>query len=387
LILRGGRTAPRLLKVANAWRVLIEAERDRLRVEAEETQMIPNPFVFGDPVHETEQNVFAGRHDVVEQIEESVVGARHAPTLVLYGPRRMGKTSILNQLPRLLGPDFAPALVDCQNPACREGKAALLRYLSRVLAESLARRRVVMPSLELSALERQPFAAFDDWLNAVERSTPERMRMLLCLDEYESLQDTLAAGWGAELLDDLRHWLQHRPRLLVMFTGAHTFEQLGPLWTGHFVSSRRIRVGFLTREEVLPLLTSPIPEFNMTYARGALDAILAATSGQPFLTQAVAFELVEVLNQQRRREALPEDVEQAIIGALSKGGEYFANVWNDAGEDGRAILRAVATGETSPDWREARRRLQEQEVLNDAGKFAVPMVERWVRERALREDL
>jgi hypothetical protein len=34
-----------------------------------------------------------------------------------HGPRRAGKSNILNQLPRLLGPDFAPATLDCQEPA------------------------------------------------------------------------------------------------------------------------------------------------------------------------------------------------------------------------------------------------------------------------------
>ena len=52
----------------------------------------------------------------------------------------MGKTSILKQLPRLLGPDFAPALVDCQNAAVTESVATLLRYLSRALSAGVQRR-------------------------------------------------------------------------------------------------------------------------------------------------------------------------------------------------------------------------------------------------------
>ena len=95
---------------------------------------------------------------------------------------------------------------------------------------------------------------------------PEGMRALLCLDEYERLQTAVDAGWGAPFLDALRHTIQHRPRIALMFTGSHTFAELGPAWTDRFISARRVRVGLLTRDEVEPLLTRPIPEFDMTYA-------------------------------------------------------------------------------------------------------------------------
>src|SRR5262249_34535765 len=197
-------------------------------------------------VHEEQANVFSGRRIIVQQVEECILGARQAPTLLLYGPRRMGKTSILNQLPRLLGPDFAPAVLDCQNPAVSGSAASLLRYLSRTLVDGLQRRRVRVEPLCKETLEREPFAAFDDWLDTAERAIPDRMRALLCLDEYEHLQRALDAGWGADFLDTLRHTLQHRSKVALMFTGAHTFEEQGPAWTDRFLNARRVRVSFLT---------------------------------------------------------------------------------------------------------------------------------------------
>jgi len=377
----GGKTALRLLQVVQEWTRLLEAERETIRVQEEVKREIPNPFVFGNPVSETEYNVFTGRQDIVRQLEESVLGAAQAPTLLLHGPRRMGKTSILNQLPRLLGPDFVPAVVDCQNPAVTSSVATMLRYLSRALSASLRRRRVTVESLTVALLEREPFAVFDEWLDKVERAIPKNISALLCLDEYERLLATLDSGWGGEFLDALRYWFQHRSCVALMFSGVHTFEELGPVWTDRFISARRVRVSFLTRDETFPLLTQPIPKFGLTYAPGALDAIIDATNCQPFLTQAAAFELVQFLNEQQRKEATPDDVEEAIARALVSGGEYFANVWSDAGEGGQAILSGLVKGETPPDFPAARKWLREHDVLNDAGKFAVPMVERWVKGR------
>jgi hypothetical protein len=144
--------------------------------------------------------------------------------------------------------------------------------------------------------------------------------------------------------------------------------------------ARRMRVSFLARGELELLLTKPVPEFDLTYRDGALDAIIHTTNGQPFLTQAVAFELVQHLNEQRRKEATPEDVETAIAHALVSGSAYFHNVWSDAREQGQAILIAIARNETPPEYPAARIWLRENDVLNETGEFAVPMVRRWVSE-------
>jgi hypothetical protein len=383
LITTRGRVAPRLLRAANEWRRLLEAEQEVVRVQRGAVHEIPNPFVFGNAITETEHNIFTGRREIVRQVEDSVLGTTQAPTLLLSGPRRMGKTSLLNQLPRLLGPDFAPAVVDCQDPAVTGSPATFLRYLSRAITRGLQRRRVTVEPLTVAALAHEPFAAFSDWFDQVEEVMPQTMRVLLCLDEYEHLQRTLEAGWGTDLLDALRHMLQHRAQMVLMFTGVHTFEALGPVWTGRFISARRIRVTCLTQDEVLPLLTQPIPAFAMTYAPGALEALYTATQGQPFLTQAVAFELVQVLNAQQRLMATPTDVEEAMARAFVSGSVYFANVWSDAGPAGQAILSAVAHGAPPPDFPDAQAWLQEHAVLNAAGQFVVPMTERWVWQQTI----
>ncbi|MAF09401.1 hypothetical protein CMK11_03030 [Candidatus Poribacteria bacterium] len=213
---------------------------------------------------------------------------------------------------------------------------------------------------------------------------PDDMIVPLCLDEYEKLDGAVAAGWGGRSLDMLRHVQQHRDGVTLLFTGVRPFADAGPEWTGRFINARQIRVGRLSRDEVTPLLTEPIPDFGMTYAPGALDAALDETQGQPYLTQAVAFELVQHMNEERRTEATPDDVEAAVVQGLESGDPYFANVWSDAGSDGQSILRARLADEPLPDHPEAMRWLVENDVLHADAAFVVPMAERWMRERARR---
>src|SRR5690348_12981682 len=215
-----------------------------------------------------------------------MLGRTRTPTLLLYGPRRMGKTSILAQLPRLLGPEFAPVFIDCQNPAVSSVTSnvnTLLRHFSMKISEGLKRRRVIVEALSQMDLAQHPFAIFDEWISTVENALSTEMRVLLCLDEYESLKGILETDWGNEFLNGLRHLIQHRSAFALMFCGAHTFSDLGLAWTSRFINAKLLRVSFLSYEEILPLLTKPIPEFDLRYEEGVLEALYETTRGQPYL--------------------------------------------------------------------------------------------------------
>jgi uncharacterized protein len=384
LIYNPSAIAPRFLQIAEYWSTIIDEEQKALAARATLTRNLINPFIIGEPVREDFNHAFTGRQEIVSKIEESMLGRLHTATLLLYGPRRMGKTSILEQLPRLLGPEFAPVFIDCQNPAVSSATSDLgvfLKHLSVKITEGLRRRHVVIEALTQSELERYPFSVFDEWLNNVESKLSVDMRVLLCLDEYERLQKILQTTWGNEFLDLLRHLIQHRPSFALMFCGAHTFAESGPAWTSRFINAKLLRVSFLSYEDVFPLLTKPIPEFDLLYEPGVVEALYKLTRGQPYLTQLVASELVEYLNEQQRKQAGLADLEIATSRALDWS-EYFFNIWFDAGEKGQAILCAIAMKEVPPNYIAAREWLEKHEVLNKDGTFAVPMVERWVRNRA-----
>jgi hypothetical protein len=391
LVGRPGALADALGDVAAQWTQVFAAERARTLTALDQSSEIENPFIFGNPVRAGSDGLFTGRRDIALEIERNVLRSAQTPTLLLYGQRRVGKTSILYQLPALLGPEFLPVVVDCQAPAMVESEAALLRYLSRHLAGALNARlqiggesaaeqaaRGALP-LPIDVLSREPFSVFDDWLDAYLSHLPADCRLLLCVDEFERLQEAVTASWGARFLDALRHWVQHRPQFALMFVGSHTFEQLGPLWTDRFLSARRLKVGFLAPGEVRQLLTRPTPTFRMTYAPGAVEAILDATRGQPFLTQALAYELVQHLNRVHRRQARPDDVEAAIADMLERSAEYFADVWASRSDAERAILLDVARGRRHPPVTAEARGLREYDLLDDQGGFAVPLVERWIK--------
>ena len=393
---QGGILADMLNGITAKWSSLFRADRDAAEAMIEGSREIENPFICGNPVRSLDAGLFTGRRDVSLEIERNILRATQMPTLLLYGQRRMGKTSILHHLPTLLGPGFLTVLVDCQAPPAVESQRSLLRHLSLCLASALNLRLSIQPSdqescrtrgavpLSLDTLREDAFSIFEDWLDAFQARLPEDTHVLLCLDEFERLKEIIAAGWGARFLDALRHWLQHRPRFALMFIGSHTFEQLGPAWTDRFLSARRLKVSFLGAEDIRQLLTRPTPTFRLKYAPGTLDVIISATHGQPFLTQSLAFELVQRLNREHRKEATTSDVEAAINDMLESCAEYFVDFWSSRTDEERALLREVARGNVQPPVTAVALGLRDYDVLDASGEFAVPLVRRWVERNQLR---
>jgi len=82
-----------------------------------------------------------GRTDISAQIEQLLRDQRRPP-LLLYGQRRMGKTSLLNNLGRLLPNTIVPLFVDLQGPATRAtDHAGFLYNIARKMVDSAEKQR------------------------------------------------------------------------------------------------------------------------------------------------------------------------------------------------------------------------------------------------------
>ena len=223
--------------------------------------------------------------------------------------------------------------------------------------------------------------------------------MLLWLDELERLEASIREGkLPSELMDQIRHVIQHHPRIVLVFAGSHRPDEMALNWPDVLISTRLIRVSYLREEEARQLITEPAPDFGVSYGEGSVERILEVTRCQPNLVQAVCYELVNHLNVEGRREARREDVEGAVGQALESAHLYFAEMWQQVSETQRRVLAEIARASeraqveelvtaagAARDKVEADLRVLEGrgiiEAADDRRRFQVPMVGEWVRRR------
>uniref|UniRef100_UPI0035CBF9EA AAA family ATPase n=1 Tax=uncultured Nostoc sp. TaxID=340711 RepID=UPI0035CBF9EA len=333
------------LPFAKKWLDIINKYIKKLAIKVEQNKEIDNPYIIGVPLT-LEREIFTGRDDIGLRIEQLLLDRRRPP-LLLYGQRRMGKTSLLNNIGKLLPNAIIPMFIDLQGAASSASDhAGLLYNLARDMKKSAKKQGVTLPSLTREVIESDPFTYFDEWLDKVEQAL-EQNTALLTLDEFEVLDNAIAKGRFDEqdVLGMLRHLIQHRPRFKVLLAGSHTIEEY-QRWASYLINVQIVHISYLKEAEARQLIECPVKDFTLRYELNAVERVLQLTRCHPFLVQLLCAEIIVLKNEQDpsvRRLATFADVEAAIPEALQSGGFFFADIQNNQVDaTGQAILRFIA---------------------------------------------
>lgn len=341
--------AQRFHPLAMLWRTRISEAAQNMADLANDLQEIHNPYVVGIPLS-AKQNIFVGRRDVIARIEKLLLDQR-CPPILLYGQRRTGKTSVLNNLSRLLSSRFLFAYVDFQSPRLLTGEISGLLYgLAHALSRAAERYpEHNWPRLERAELKEHPFECFDAWLDQVEQALNGHT-LLIALDEFVTLEEARQRGHLSDaavfsLLSMLRHIIQHRQHFRLLLAGSHSLDELNQ-WASYLINVQIVHLHYLTQQEALRLIEKPVEEFALRYNEAAAQRILNATRAHPALVQLLCSEIVELKNTQpidKRRQADLTDVEAAIPQALMTGAFFFNDIaYNQIDTDALSLLRYIA---------------------------------------------
>jgi hypothetical protein len=321
--------AMRFRPIAQRWQNIIDLHLQDLIKESEERQEIDSPYIIGVPVTNRQQ-LFVGRTDISEKLEKLLLD-RRSPPLLLYGQRRTGKTSLLNNLGRLLPTSIIPLFVDLQGSiSSAKDHTGFLYNLAKGMINSAQRQRnLKLPPLSYETLTTDPFTRFDEWLDNLETALAGNTA-LLALDEFEVLDRVLNEGRFNEndVLGMLRNLIQHRPKFKVLLAGSHTLDEF-QRWSSYLINAQLIHLGYLQETEARQLIETPIENFALRYQPPASQRVLDITKGHPFLVQLICAEIVALKNDQDpsiRRLATHADVEAAIPAALEHGSMFFSDI-------------------------------------------------------------
>lgn len=366
--------------IAERWLELMKARKDQWKKETIDSEEIRQVYIPGSALDpEKAQERFKGRHKIFQEIE-TIALLDPAPALLLYGGRRTGKTSALKYLPRRVGANLIPLLVDVQGAAAATTLPGLAEQIAKQIIQAAKRlpRRLDLPEPNQRKLEREPFLALQDWLSQIERIVPNK-RFLLCLDEYERLSELVTTTGSRAPLNFLRYILQHMPAWTLLFSGSHELSEQPPYWSDYLINTRALRMTFLEESEARELILQPVDDFSTTiYEDDAVNEIINITHCQPYLVQLVCFELVERLNEKITKEkrargttkASLEDVKVIIPVVLERGDQYFREQWSRLTEEEQKFLYRLSDGDklTREDKLTVRSLLR-KEVLKQEGIF------------------
>ncbi|RKZ51480.1 MAG: ATP-binding protein [Candidatus Parabeggiatoa sp. nov. 2] len=387
--------AERFRPIVDHWRAIISTRI--LDYATEYEGEIDNPYVVALPLT-AQQEIFVGRTNISKRLEQ-FLRKQPCPPLLLYGQRRMGKTSLLNNLTRLLPSTIIPLFVDLQGlPSLAKDDAGFFDNLSSEMQYSAQNSGYTLPTLTRDTLTPDPFSRFVQWLNEVEISLENNL-LLLMLDEFEALNKTFVRGDldGTKILGFFRHLIQHRPRLKILFSGSHTLDELEH-WASYLINVQTLHISYLKENEARQLIEQPMADFGLTYTPEASQRVLELTRCHPYLVQLLCSEIVTQKNEQpveKRWIAQVDDVIAAIENALENSHFLFLNIVTEqisatslavlrfiaAQGEGACVNRAQLAEHFPEQLEQSLKNLLQRELIEtvEGGyRFQVELIRRWI---------
>jgi AAA+ ATPase superfamily predicted ATPase len=319
----------------------------------------PNPFRYGDLALD---DAFTDR---VEEVAELAADMRNGQNVVVFAPRRYGKSSLVfRAAEQALAEGVLVAYCDLMRTPTKERfAAALARTIYEDIASpmehaleraaSLFRGLRVMPTIEVDPETGSLRFSFEtrrsrssDIDGTIERllelpqeiAAERKRRAVLILDEFQEVVKLDAAFPNL-----MRSVFQAQPEVGHVYLGSkrHVLDRIfndrnEPFWR----SAKRLEIGTIPRPEFGAFVKQRFDQTDKGITDPALERLLDATGGHPYATQELAYATWELVPT--GHYAHEDDVEVALAKVIRGEHNNFARIWEHATEQQRQLMLALA---------------------------------------------
>jgi uncharacterized RDD family membrane protein YckC len=297
-------------------------------------RLLVNPYIAGLPVRGGDK--FFGRQDILNEIGETLGKKSGVKSIILYGARRTGKTSLLFRIKDgVLGQSVFPVYLDMQSLAGTSVQSFLRSLVNIVQNELWERKHIASENLprlqgEITFSFLQEF--FQSALNILNTEL-----LFLLLDEYEVLQSYFL---DRDIARQLQFLLETQPKLFVIFAGSQKVEALKEKNFLFLLDiSRYIKISFLKLDEARRLIIGQ-SQGRLEFAQGVPEQILELSAGHPFYTQLICQSIFDMLEGHGTVEA--SHVEQAVEQFLQNPSPHLILTWKALALDQKVVAATLA---------------------------------------------
>jgi tetratricopeptide (TPR) repeat protein len=270
-----------------------------------------NPYIIGRPIDEPE--LFFGRESLFEFIEDNLV--QGSQVLLLHGQRRIGKSSVLKQIPNFIALDRYLFVSLSLEGKSQKPLDEVLFELGRDILDQLNLLDTLIFPEQANLRQHTEQYAESFWIQLWEKLG--NRRLVLLLDEFDALGDLKSDQAIAHLFPYLQSTIQVHKRLFLIPVIGRRLEDL-PRLRGLFKEAPSREVGLLDRRSAERLIRKPA-ERSLDYDSNAVDVILNLTAGHPYFTQVVCFALFANARESQRWRVTKADVDSIVERAIEIG--------------------------------------------------------------------
>lgn len=371
-------TARTFRRLVSAWREILAAHVARLAAGLQQERLV-NPYAVGGPVIPG-FGVFVGRTEIAARIA-SALESDHPPPILVRGESRIGKSSLLTNLARLLPGGYLPCYADLQRASGIADEAELYSCIAADLLEDAVRLQgSALPRFRVNRLHRPPKDHFRGWVDSLVRSVSPR-RLVFLFDELEELENLRGVVDPRHLLSLLLLFV--RPPLRCGLVLAASPRVAAMEWVGWAGNLYTVEVGHLRRHEAEDLILRPTTDFPLLYTPTACERMIRLSGCHPALLQRLCWEVVRGARAgQGIAQVNLEDVEAAARKTLEGSILLLRTLIESLSVDDLRFLRRLARqGQPEAVPEAGVQKLIDREILERQGGgigFKAALLERWL---------
>jgi ATP:corrinoid adenosyltransferase len=317
-----------------------------------------NPFTFGDLALD---DAFTDRE---EEVRELASDMRNGQNVLVYAPRRYGKSSlVLRAAQEALRRKALVGYCDLMKTPTKERFAAALAktVYSDIAspagqaferAAELFRSLRVRPTMEVDPSDGSLRFSFqtgrrrsdiDDTIERLlellgELAAERKRRVVIVFDEFQEI-----ISLDPRYPNLMRAVFQTQPEVSHVYLGSkrHILERIfndknEPFWR----SAKQLELGMIPPVKFGPFLADRFTASGKGITAAALEELLRMSGGHPYGTQELAYFVWELVPPDG--EASLADVEAAVSRVLRSEHNHFAQLWDEAPGPQRLLMLALA---------------------------------------------
>ncbi len=313
------------------------------------------PFKYGGVV---KSPYFIDREKEVEELTLSLGGGAN---IILYSPRRYGKTSLIHRVSEKLETQgIVVVYVDFFQVNSRD--KFLVSYLQAIFAKSTrwekmlkrisglirSARPVVtvdeegMPVLTLDTARDNSPELFEEVVNLPEKLA-EKKRWVVIFDEFQEVESLNGDSFEKEL----RACIQHHQRVNYVLMGSKKHLLLGMVTRRNrafYNFGKLVRLQKIPIEFWLPYLKHGMEEVELRSTEEVATRIVEEADNIPYYVQYLAFEVVECGLMRRRIDE--ESIGIAMERMMTNQDDYFRTLWESVSYTQQQTLLALVRENT-----------------------------------------
>ncbi|MDQ2714758.1 MAG: AAA-like domain-containing protein [Chloroflexota bacterium] len=300
LMKRSGKHVERT-KMDRLWKESIEGQLPR-------SPILKNPFDISRPATAT---MFVGRSSEMKTMEQELCAGEHGKALMLYGPRRSGKSSICkNFIDNEVKPPFWGVFFSLQ-AALEQNETALFRQLANEIAREFNEQLQQSSPDWDDYSDYDPQVRFKHFVQDCFLSVPGT-RLVLALDEFGAALEAYEQGFlGYRFFTYWRELVSEIAQLsvlLVLPTSSHNLL-ISKGFSNLFSFAQPLPVFFLDKESAQRLLIDALKDQQIAMHPGAVAYAVKLTGGNPYYTTMIGQQLINQLNKDtHKQQVIEEDV-------------------------------------------------------------------------------